>query len=265
MQHAGKARKEGMRLILWSSLLWLCVLAAAWLALANTSLFRALAAATGGIWLLFFGFCLNFFRDPDPDVPADSDAIVAPAHGTVDVIEETDEREFMGSRCLRISTFLSVFDVHVQNAPVSGKIVYLQDHRGKFFNAMRADFSSQNENALIGIESANLPGGRIAVRLIAGLIARRIVPWVAVEDRVGRGERISLIRFGSRVDLYLPLAARVEVRLGDKVKGGETVMARAGAVEGSMAPLHKSPSPRHGASWTQFSAEDRSERRVRAE
>lgn len=258
MQHAGKARKEGTRLILWSLALWLLPLAAAGMALPNSTVFRALAAAAGGLWLLFFGFCLNFFRDPDPMIPAASDDIVAPAHGTVDVIEEAEEPEFLQGRCRRISTFLSVFDVHVQNAPVSGKITYLRYQPGQFFNAMRADLSSRNENVLIGIESGDRPGGRVAVRLIAGLIARRIVPWVALGEAVGRGERTSLIRFGSRVDLYLPLSASVEVRLGDKVKGGETIMAKSQLADRSADRGHELPSAPHSASFS-------GERRVRAE
>jgi phosphatidylserine decarboxylase len=247
MQHAGKARKEGMRLIRWSLVLWLIVLAAASVALAGSSIFRLVAVATGGVWLLFLGFCLNFFRDPDPNVPAASDAIVAPAHGTIDVIEETDEREFMGGRCRRVSTFLSVFDVHVQNAPVSGKIAYVRYQPGAFFNAMRADLSSKNENVLIGLDSSDLPKGRVAIRLIAGLIARRIVPWVVLGDAVARGERTSLIRFGSRVDLYLPLSASVEVRLGDKVKGGETIVARAAVAERSVERAGEFSSPQPSA------------------
>ena len=195
------------------------------LAAVSASAFKLVAGVVFVFWLLFFVFCLNFFRDPDPHVPVAPEVIVAPAHGTVDQIDETAESEFIGGRCRRISTFLSVLDVHVQNAPVSGKIACLRYQPGKFFNAMRAELSSQNENVLIGIESSDRPGEKIAVRLIAGLIARRIIPWVALNDAVERGERTSLIRFGSRVDLYLPLSASVQVKLGDKVKGGETVVA----------------------------------------
>jgi phosphatidylserine decarboxylase len=169
-------------------------------------------------------FSLSFFRDPTPSVAPDPAAIVAPGHGTVDVIDETIEKEFMGGACRRISIFLSVFDVHVQNSPISGRVAHLKHCEGQFVNAMRTDCGSCNENVLLGLE-ARERGERVAVRLIAGLLARRIVPWVAEGDEIAKGERTSLIQFGSRVDLYLPLSAGIKVKLGDKVKGGETVVA----------------------------------------
>jgi phosphatidylserine decarboxylase len=225
MRHAGKARQEGVRFIRWGFIFLLLSLAGAALGSVAGSVVAAAAAALAVLWILFLLFCLNFFRDPDPTVPADPQAIVSPAHGTVDVIDETMESQFVGGRCRRISIFLSVIDVHIQSAPVAGQIAYLKRTPGKFLNAMKTEASTQNENVLIGFESGERPGEKISVRLIAGLIARRIVPWVAVGDVTARGERTSLIRFGSRVDLYLPLTAQVAVRLGDKVKGGETIMA----------------------------------------
>jgi phosphatidylserine decarboxylase len=108
---------------------------------------------------------------------------------------------------------------------VAGKVAYLEHTPGKFVNAMRSDCGSYNENVLVGIESSDVPGERVGVRLIAGLIARRIVPWIVPGDSLVKGQRTSLIQFGSRVDLFLPLNARVQVQLGQKVKGGESVMA----------------------------------------
>jgi phosphatidylserine decarboxylase len=121
--------------------------------------------------------------------------------------------------------FLSVIDIHVQNAPVSGRVVSVTRTAGKFLNAMAADSALYNENVLIGLDSAQTPGEKIGVRLIAGVLARRIVPFVKAGDEVQRGQRISLIQFGSRCDLYLPLDYIVKVKVGDKVVGGETVMA----------------------------------------
>ncbi len=175
--------------------------------------------------LLFTAFTLYFFRDPEARVPSDPKAIVSPGHGTVDVIDETTEPEFMGGPCRRVSIFLSVIDIHVQQAPVAGKIVHLKHSPGQFVSALRAESCAHNENVLIGIASAERPGEKIGVRLLAGLIARRIVPFVVVGDEPARGERISLIQFGSRAHLYLPLTTRIVVKLGDKVVGGETVMA----------------------------------------
>jgi phosphatidylserine decarboxylase len=131
----------------------------------------------------------------------------------------------MGGECQRISIFLSVIDVHVQNAPVGGKIVYFKYTLGQFLNALQTECASCNENVLIGFEATEPPGVKVGIRLIAGVIARRIVPWVKAGDEVARGERISLIQFGSRVDVYLPLNARIKSKLHDHVVGGETVIA----------------------------------------
>jgi phosphatidylserine decarboxylase len=174
---------------------------------------------------LFTGFTLYFFRDPDPMVPAGKDLVVSPGHGKVDVIDTAIEPDFIGGECRRVSIFLSVFDVHVQNAPVTGRVAHFKHTPGQYLNAMKTDSAKFNENVLIGLDAGEPPGERIGVRLIAGLIARRIVPWVAQNDAVQRGDRISLIQFGSRVDVYLPLRAKIRVKLDDKVKGGETVIA----------------------------------------
>lgn len=223
MKHAGKARQAGLKIMIVSLIL-------AGLVIAGTSymagqLWSPVTIVVAVIWLVFAVFSLSFFRDPTPNVGPDPDAIVAPGHGTVDVIDETIEKEFMGGACRRISIFLSVFDVHVQNSPISGRVAHLKHCEGKFVNAMRTDCGSYNENVLLGLEARERAGERVAVRLIAGLIARRIVPWVAEGEEIAKGERTSLIQFGSRVDLYLPLSAGIRVKLGDKVKGGETVVA----------------------------------------
>ena len=177
------------------------------------------------LWLAMAVFTLNFFRDPTARPPAEPGVILAPAYGTVDVIDETTEPEVMGGRCRRISIFLSVFDVHVQASPVTGRLVSAKHTPGKFLNAMNTDSALHNENLLLGFELAEDRAVHIGVRLIAGLIARRIVPWIAVNETVERGERISLVRFGSRCDVYFPPGYTVRVALGDKVRGGETVLA----------------------------------------
>lgn len=225
MTHSGKAAKAGLKLVLWSLFILLAFLSVGMLASLVSHFIAAMASVLLVIWAVFVVFCINFFRDPDPRVPADATAIVAPAHGKVDVIDETTEPEFIGGPCRRVSIFLSVFDVHVQNAPIAGKIAFLKHTPGQFLNAMKTESAAHNENVLIGFESNEAKGERICVRLIAGLLARRIVPWIATGDSVARGERTSLIQFGSRVDLYLPLSANIRVKLGDKVRGGETVMA----------------------------------------
>jgi phosphatidylserine decarboxylase len=177
------------------------------------------------LWVLFTVFTFYFFRDPDAAVPTGKNLVLAPGHGKVDTIDTTVEKDFMGGECQRISIFLSVFDVHVQNSPVMGRIDYFKHSPGQYLNAMRADCADFNENVLIGIVSAEPMGTKVGVRLIAGLIARRIVPFVAQNEIVQRGERISLIQFGSRVNVYLPKDAKIKVKLGDRVVGGESILA----------------------------------------
>jgi phosphatidylserine decarboxylase len=178
-----------------------------------------------GLWVLFVLFTFYFFRDPEPLTPTGKNLVVAPAHGKVDVIDTTVEKDFMGGECRRVSIFLSVFDIHVQNAPLTGKISFFKHSPGQYLNAMRTDSAQFNENVLIGIDSVEPSGEKVGVRLIAGLIARRIVPWIDQNDAIHRGERISLIQFGSRVEVFLPMRAQIKVPIGQKVVGGETVIA----------------------------------------
>lgn len=225
MKHAGKAQQAALRLILLSFGAMLALVAVGVLAKIIGSFVVALASTLVMLWVLFTLFTLYFFRDPEPQVPTDRAAIVSPAHGTVDVVDETAEAEFMGGPCKRISIFLNVFNVHVQRAPVGGKIVYHKHTEGQFVSATRSDCGSFNENVLLGFAPADFPNHKLGIRLIAGLIARRIIVWAAAGETVPRSERISLIQFGSRADVYLPLSAKVHCQLGDKVKGGETVIA----------------------------------------
>jgi len=225
MKHSGKAFKAALRIIFWTLVLLLALCAAGVLATLLGSLLATISAGLVTLWVLFVLFTLYFFRDPDALAPAIPNAIVSPGHGKVDVIDETTEPEFMGGPCKRISIFLSVIDVHVQKAPVTGKLVYHKYKEGEFLSATRTDCSEHNENVLLGIVPTNYPDQKIGLRLIAGLIARRINVWATAGEVVNRSERISLIQFGSRCDLYMPLTAKVHVKLGDRVKGGESIVA----------------------------------------
>ncbi len=225
MKHSGKAAQSALTLIGLSGAAVLVLLLVALLGKIIGAFVIGLASALIILWGLFVVFTFYFFRDPDPNTPSAPGLVIAPGHGKVDAIDTTTEPEFMGGECQRISIFLSVFDVHVQNAPVLGRIAYFKHSPGQYLNAMRADSAKFNENVLLGIETIEPRGGKVGVRLIAGLIARRIVPFVAQNDPVQRGERISLIQFGSRVNVYLPKSAKIKVQLGDRVVGGESVLA----------------------------------------
>ena len=225
MRHSGRALRAGLKILVLSLAFVLAVDMVCFVARTAVPPMGWIGAGLFGVWVVFALFVCYFFRDPVAATPVEPGLIVSPAHGTVDVIDQLPECQFMGGPCHRISTFLSVFNVHVQNAPIAGKITQVTHTPGQFVNAMRTDSAQHNENVLIGFESAEFPGEKVGARLIAGLIARRIIPYAAVGERVGRGERISLIQFGSRCDLYIPLHYKIRVALGDKVVGGETVMA----------------------------------------
>jgi phosphatidylserine decarboxylase len=225
MKHKGKASQAAQKLVIASFILLAALLAAGFIAKFLGGIVLALAGLLIFLWIIFVCFTIYFFRDPEANVPTGQNLLVSPAHGTIDVIDEITETEFIGGSCKRISIFLNVFNVHVQQSPVEGKVAFLKHTTGQFLNAMRSDCALHNENVLIGFVSAENPGEKIGVRLIAGLIARRIIPWVIVNDEIARGERISLIQFGSRVDLYFPVNYTVRAKIGDKVVGGETILA----------------------------------------
>jgi len=225
MKHAGKARKAAFKLILISLILIGVVMAIGFIAAVVGTAMIATIPFLAGFWIVFVLFTLYFFRDPTPHVPMGARLVVSPAHGKVDVVDTTTEPDFMRGEVQRISIFLSVIDVHVQNAPVGGKVTREKYTEGQFLNAMKADCADHNENVYLGFEAVEPAGQKLGVRLIAGAIARRIVPFVVEGDEVTCGERISLIQFGSRADVYLPRNANVKVKVGDKVVGGETVLA----------------------------------------
>jgi phosphatidylserine decarboxylase len=170
---------------------------------------------------IFLGvFVLYFFRDPQRVIPQDPAAVVSPADGrVVEIVEEAWE----GKPGRRISIFLAVWDVHVQRAPVAGTIRRVDYRPGKFFAAMRARASVENEQNVFTVST---PRGEIMFKQIAGWIARRVVSWKSPGDAVTRGERVGMIRFGSRVDVWLPPEAEITVRKGQHVAGGSDILAR---------------------------------------
>jgi len=225
VKNSGKALSAALHLVGLAGAAVLVLLAIAFLAGMAGASGKSLTWALLGLWALFTGFTFYFFRDPDPRVPTTANLVISPGHGTVDAIDSVNEPVFMGGECGRVSIFLSVIDVHVQCAPVTGRIACFKHTPGKYLSALKAESAQFNENVLVGFNAAEPAGEKIGIRLIAGVIARRIVPWIKENDTVQRGERISLIQFGSRVDVYLPRRAKIHVKPGDKVVGGETTIA----------------------------------------
>lgn len=169
--------------------------------------------------LLLACFFLWFFRDPERNIPTEPDALVSPADGKVTDISEVVAD---GRPRRRISIFLSVFDVHVNRSPIEGVIQGVAYQRGKFLNAMNAASADQNEQNVVTVEG---DGQTVVFKQIAGLLARRIVFNKKVGDRVERGERVGLIKFGSRVDVLLDPSATIPIKVGDRVKGGASILA----------------------------------------
>jgi phosphatidylserine decarboxylase len=178
--------------------------------------------------LLFLTFILcvmilYFFRDPDREVIDSQGLVVGPCDGKVVSIDRLREDRYLDNEVIRISIFLSLFDVHVQRSPLAGKITLVDLQPGKFLQAFRPEASDVNEYIAMRIET---PYGKLLVKQIAGILARRCINFATIGDQIRTGERFGHIKFGSRVDLYLPLNAELKVNIGDKVRGGLTSIAQ---------------------------------------
>jgi len=204
-------------------------IAVAWLVVAGLVVLRianpgpAWPLIALGLWLPIAVWVVAFFRDPVREGQRGAGLAIAPADGKVVDVREVEEPTFMGGKALRICIFMNVFDVHVNRYPLDGTVAYRHYNPGKFLHAADEKSSLENEQSLVGLAT---PRGKVLVRQIAGLIARRIVTDDPVGTTVRQGERLGLIRFGSRVDLYLPTDARAAVQVGDRTTAGLTVVAR---------------------------------------
>jgi phosphatidylserine decarboxylase len=174
-------------------------------------------------WLVVAVWVVAFFRDPVREGPRGDHLVIAPADGEVVSVTTLEEPHYLHGRALRISIFMNVFSVHVNRYPVSGPVEYRHYNRGAFGHAGTEKASLENEQSSLGVAS---PRGRVLVRQIAGLVARRIVTDHDVGATARQGERMGLIRFGSRVDLFLPATATVKVRTGETTRAGQTVVAQ---------------------------------------
>jgi phosphatidylserine decarboxylase len=195
------------------------------LALALTAVAFLLAGpVAGAVSLLFPAFVTNFFRDPERTPPAGEDLVVSPADGKVISVAEVDEGRYLNRRMKRICVFMNVFNVHVNRVPVSGRVEAVRYNPGKFLMGYAEKASLDNEQNAIVIRRTD--GGDVLFIQIAGLVARRIVCYLKGGERVARGERFGLIRFGSRVDVYLPPDTEIRVKVGEKVRAGESVLGK---------------------------------------
>jgi phosphatidylserine decarboxylase len=175
------------------------------------------------IAMIVFAMFLLFFRDPERTPPDDPNLLVSPADGRVVMIKDVSEERHIGGEATRVSIFLSLFDVHVNRSPLKAQVCWTEHRAGEFKNAAFADASEVNERQTIALQAGST---KIIVRQIAGLVARRIVCWAQKGRTLERGERLGLIKFGSRVDVLLPRGTQVLVKVGDTVRGGETAIAK---------------------------------------
>jgi phosphatidylserine decarboxylase len=177
---------------------------------------------------LLLCFVVYFFRDPPRQAPAGQGVIVSPADGKITAIAYLDKEEFIGGPAVRISIFLSIFNVHLNRAPVESKVIALRYSAGKFLNALRPESAEQNENTWIGLEEESPPHRRLIVRQIAGAIARRIVCNLRPGEVIARGHKFGMIKFGSRTDLILPHTQdlKLEIAVGDRVKAGRSIIGK---------------------------------------
>ncbi len=176
-----------------------------------------------GLLTTLFALLLYFLRDPERTSPAGEGVFLAPADGRVVEVKQVREPRFLQGEGLKISIFMSLLDVHVNRVPVEGQVVLVEHVPGQFLQAFRPEASEVNEHNLVGLESRH---GRVLVKQVAGIMARRVVCWVRPGQKVQAGDRLGVVKFGSRVDLYLPPGAASAVRVGDRARGGITVIAR---------------------------------------
>jgi phosphatidylserine decarboxylase len=185
--------------------------------------------ATALKWIVYilsfalFAIIVQFFRNPHFDITQDDKVVLCPADGKVVVIEETTETEFLKDKRIQLSVFMSPVNVHVNRHPISGVVKYFKYHPGKYLVAWHPKSSTENERTTVVTETK--AGTQVLFRQIAGALARRIVWYVKEGDKVEQGDQFGFIKFGSRVDLFLPLGSKINVEIGEMVKGGQSVLA----------------------------------------
>jgi len=214
-----KTHREGQFILNFTAVLFLIIAAAIrWLCGVGLVLWIVMA-----VLLILYIFVMCFFRVPKRVPVLEENAIIAPADGTIVIVKETVENEYLKDKCMQVSIFMSVFNVHINWFPISGVVEYFRYHRGKYLVAYHEKSSEKNERTTVVV---NHKGTRILFRQIAGLIARRIVCYAKEGKIAEQGAEYGFIKFGSRIDIFLPLDATINVKEGEKVKGTQTVIAQ---------------------------------------
>ena len=211
--------KEGFKIIRNITITLLIINGIAWYLFGGSNLIKLLAF----ISVVFSILILQFFRNPKRVTPVNSNQVIAPADGKIVVLEETLEHEYFKDKRIQVSIFMSPFNVHVNRYPISGEVKFTKYHPGKFLVAWHPKSSTENERTTIVVESEKT--GPILLRQIAGAVAKRIVLYAKKGEQCSQGHDMGFIKFGSRVDLFLPLDAKTNIKINDTVKGGQTIIA----------------------------------------
>ncbi|MCX7548700.1 phosphatidylserine decarboxylase family protein [Xanthomarina sp. F1114] len=211
--------KEGHKIILGT----LIIVVAAFLLTDSFVTIPWLSTLLMIVFLIFLILILQFFRNPKRFTHRNGDTVVSPVDGKVVVIEEVFEKEYFNEKRLQVSVFMSPINVHVTRHPIGGKVLFSKYHKGKYLVAWHPKASEENERTTVVVE--NTTYGKVLYRQIAGALAKRIVNYAKVDETVLQGEDSGFIKFGSRVDLFLPLDTNIKVQLNQKVRGGETIIA----------------------------------------
>lgn len=212
--------KEGFATLLALAIALIAINFGAYCALSDEDLIQIVLAAAS---VIFFLMVASFFRNPKRNLTQNDDLVISPCDGKVVVIEETDENEYFNDRRIQISIFMSPANVHINRNPVKGKVEYVKYHPGKYLVAWHPKSSTENERNTVVINNGN---ASILFRQIAGKVARKIVCYLKGGETVSQGSEMGFIKFGSRVDLFLPIGSKVEVKLQDLVRGGESIIAQ---------------------------------------
>ena len=213
-----KIHKAGYTLLFKAFVLFAFINVLVYAFIHNIIVFRAVLIVSGILYLLM----VNFFRFPNRHIVVKDNTILAPADGKIVVVEETFEPEYLKKQCIQVSIFMNIFNVHINWFPINGIIKIFKYHQGRYMAAYLPKSSTENERTTIAIEATN--GQEIVMRQIAGAMAKRIVSYAPVGGKARQNEHAGFIKFGSRVDLYLPLGTKIDVKLGQKVTGSQTLI-----------------------------------------
>jgi len=213
-----KVHKAGIQTISYATVILAVTLLLSWIFITDSAIKFGILGVAAIVYLLI----IQFFRYPQRIVTPNKNAILSPADGKICVIKESEENEYLKTKCLQVSIFMSPMNVHINWIPIPGEITYMKHKDGEFYAAFKDKSAEENERTTTAVKIKD--GREIVMRQVAGAMARRIINYVSVGDQVEQSTELGFIRFGSRVDLYLPLDTKLNVKLNDKVTGSQTII-----------------------------------------